>query len=449
MKVLLISPNTLTTPYPVYPLGLDYVAGVIAQNHEVRITDINAPEGRDSISKTIHDYLPDIIGISLRNIDNTDTTDPRGFIVEYREVVDMIRAHSKAPLVLGGSGFTLFPSEIMDALGADYGIIGEGERFPLLIEAIEDQKDVSSIPGIIAKGAQKLTPSPWDGSFTRIFDLHSPHVQFYLKNSGMLNLQTKRGCNFRCIYCTYPHIEGKDLRRVPPGEAADTAVQLQEAGAKYIFIADSIFNSDYSHSIDVAHAFADAGVSIPWGAFFAPTRPPDKYYEILADAGLTHVEFGTESLSDDMLACYRKPFGVDHVFDAHAAAIDAGLHVAHYFLFGGPGESEKSVEQTLSNIAKLNKTVLFFFCGIRIFPHTELYDMAVEEGYISGTQSMLAPVFYESEFIRSDEIIQRVEAHAKGRPNWVFGAGGKDIAKIVSRLYSRGHSGPLWEHLIR
>lgn len=449
MKVLLISPNTLTTPYPVYPLGLDYVAGAIAQNHEVRIADINAPKGSDSIGKTIRDYSPDIIGISLRNIDNTDTTDPRGFIGEYREVIKMIRAQSGAPLVLGGSGFTLFPAEIMEALGADYGIIGEGERLPLLLKAIEDQDDVSGIPGIIAKGMQKLIPRPWDSSFTRIFDSHNRHVQFYLKNSGMLNLQTKRGCNFRCIYCTYPHIEGKELRLIPPDEAADTAIQLQEAGAKYLFIADSVFNSDYSHSADVARAFANAGVSIPWGAFFAPTSPPDKYYQTMADSGLTHVEFGTESLSDDMLACYRKPFRVDHVFDAHAAAIDAGLHVAHYFLFGGPGETKKSVEQTLSNIAKLDKTVLFFFCGIRIFPHTELYDMAVKEGYISGTQSILEPVFYESEFISSDEIIQRVEAHARGRPNWVFGAGGKDTAKTVSRLYSRGYSGPLWEYLIR
>ena len=40
MRVLLISPNTLVAPYPVYPLGLDYVAGSVAAHHEVKIVDL-------------------------------------------------------------------------------------------------------------------------------------------------------------------------------------------------------------------------------------------------------------------------------------------------------------------------------------------------------------------------------------------------------------------------
>ena len=86
---------------------------------------------------------------------------------------------------------------------------------------------------------------------------------------------------------------------------------------------------------------------------------------------------------------------------------------------------------------------------MRIYPHTGLYDLAVEEGKISRSQSILEPVFYESELISSKEILRRVEARAGGRPNWVFGAGGEKTAKILSRMYSRGHSGPLWEYLVR
>ena len=41
MRVLLISPNTLTVPYPVYPLGLDYVAGSIGPEHELARFDLN------------------------------------------------------------------------------------------------------------------------------------------------------------------------------------------------------------------------------------------------------------------------------------------------------------------------------------------------------------------------------------------------------------------------
>ena len=68
---------------------------------------------------------------------------------------------------------------------------------------------------------------------------------------------------------------------------------------------------------------------------------PEGYFESLADCGLKHVEFGTESLCDPVLKCYGKPFRVDDVFAAHHAANRAGLHVAHYFLFAGPGENDR------------------------------------------------------------------------------------------------------------
>ena len=361
MKVLLISANTLTTPYPVYPLGLDYVADAIAADHDIKIVDVNSLGEHGSLGKEIGDYSPDIIGLSLRNIDNADSVNEKGFICEYQQYVKTIRENSNAPLVLGGSGFTLFPSEVMEALGAEYGIIGEGERLALLLEAMEKQEDPARIPGIMTLPEEKAIPDPFDRSFTLNYGPDISRTRYYLKNGGMLNLQTKRGCTFRCIYCTYPRIEGSHLRLIPPEDVAKNALRLQDSGAKYFFVTDSVFNSDYTHSIEVARAFKSAGVSIPWGAFFAPTKPPEGYYKIMADAGLSHVEFGTESLSANMLKTYKKPFGIKHIFKAHKAAIKAGLFTAHYFLLGGPGEDEDSLNETLSNIAMLNKSVLFFF----------------------------------------------------------------------------------------
>ena len=125
------------------------------------------------------------------------------------------------------------------------------------------------------------------------------------------------------------------------------------------------------------------------------------------------------------------------------------LYVAHYFLLGGPGENGDTLSETLINVDKLEKTVLFFFCGIRIYPHTALYDLAVETGQISDSQDLLEPVFYQSESISSEEIVKRVQHHADGRMNWVIGAGGDETARIVASMYARGHSGPLWEYLIQ
>ena len=449
MRVLLVSANTLTAPYPVYPLGLDYVAGAISAKHPVKIADVNDFDDFNDLRAVIRDFKPDVIGLSLRNVDNTDTTDSRGFVGIYKNLIEVIRKSCEAPLVLGGSGFTIFPAEMMAALQADYGIIGEGERLALLLDALEAQEEVFDIPGVITRDSQACMPEPWDASFSRLIDQDNSHLKFYLQKGGMLNLQTKRGCNFKCIYCTYPHIEGKNLRLIPPAEIAETALRLQHYGAKYLFVTDSAFNADYSHSMAVAGEFIKRGLSIPWGSFFAPTRAPEGYFQLMADAGLTHVEFGTESLSDKILASYRKPFSTKHVFEAHGNAVRAGLYVAHYFLLGGPGENGDTLSETLINVDKLEKTVLFFFCGIRIYPHTALYDLAIESGQISGSQDLLEPVFYQSESISSEEIVKRVQHQADGRMNWVIGAGGDETARIVASMYAHGHSGPLWEYLIQ
>lgn len=449
MKILLISPNVLTAPSPVYPIGLDYVAGSISPRHEVEIVDLNEMQGTKRMAALIGKFVPQLIGVSLRNIDNMDTFGASSYVDEYRQIISTIRKKTSAKIVLGGSGFTIFPSELMDALDADYGIVGDGEQFSLLLGAIEAGGDVSRIPGVRVKGkASAGVPESRDSAFRRYFDKNSPHVHYYLKHGGIMNLQTKRGCPFRCIYCTYPYIDGSGLRFIDPDEVAQTALMLQEAGAKFIFITDSTFNCHTDHSLRVAKAFIKAGLRIPWGAFFSPFKAPAHYYKIMAEAGLSHVEFGTESLCDPVLSAYGKPFRTVDVFYAHKLASDAGLHIAHYFLFGGPGEDEKTLEETLARADKLEQTALILFCGIRIYPHTLIQEIAIREGQIERDQNLIMPVFYRSPALSLDRIMEKVTARAAGRSHWIFGSGGEQARRVVSRMHVHGHCGPLWEYLI-
>jgi radical SAM superfamily enzyme YgiQ (UPF0313 family) len=449
MRVLLVSANTLTQPYPVYPLGLDYVAGALADRHTVQIVDMNPPGAVKTLADIIDGFAPEVVGISIRNIDNSDRTDPRGFCEAHRKLTASIRARCRAPMVLGGSGFTIFPAETLRALGADYGIIGEGERLSALLDALEGGSEVSSMPGVVTADSPAVVPAPWPNPVVRKFNPRLPHVAYYLEKGGMLNLQTKRGCRFHCIYCTYPHIEGRTQRLFDPVEVAGIALDLQEAGARYFFVTDSAFNSNVAHSLAVAKAFKQAGVSIPWGAFFAPMAADPNYFRNLADAGLTHVEFGTESLSDPVLKAYRKPFRSAEVFGAHAAAVEAGLHVAHYFLLGGPGEDSDTLGETLERVERLHRCVLFFFCGMRIYPQTELHELTWRADPADGSRNLLGPVFYQSAGIGSREIFNRVRERTGSRPNWIIGDGGEKAASVVARLHARGHSGPLWEYLVR
>ena len=447
MKVVLISASTYEEPHAVYPIGPDYVAGAIASDHEVLVLDANDLSGEGELEKAIAAFGPDVAGLSLRNVDNTLVTGSASFIDGFRELAARVRTATNAPLVLGGAGFTLFPLPMMQEMGADYGIVGEGERLADLLTALAEGRDPASVPGVVLPGKAVERPGPLSAAPRRVHPTAGGHAGYYLSKGGILNLQSKRGCPFGCIYCTYPSIEGRRLRRFDPAQVGQDAKRLQEAGARFLFITDSVFNADEAHSAEVASAIAAAGVTVPWGAFFVPRKPSPGYYETLAKSGCTHVEFGTESLSEKMLAAYCKPFGAGEAIAAHQAAMAAGLNVAHYFLLGGPGEDRETLGETLDGIEKLTGGVFFFFCGIRIFPGTRLHRIALEQGIVKEDDDLLEPVFYQSAKINAAEIEAEVQRCAVGRGNWIVGEAAARIARVTRRMYKLGHAGLLWEKL--
>ncbi len=449
MKILLVSTNTVTEPYPSYPIGLDYVMNSISPPHQVRTVDMNELRDGSALAGVLSQFLPDVIGLSIRNIDNVDDANVKVFISEIQGLISIIRRHSKGLIVLGGSGFTILPGELMNLLDADFGVIGEGERLQLLLEALESNESVSGLPGIVTRNSPIEFPEPWSQPFPRgVFPDHS-YNSFYLQRGGILNIQTKRGCPFNCVYCTYPHIEGKRFRFHLPEEVADTARMLQDAGARYLYVTDSTYNGSYEHSLKVAAAFKKAGISIPWGGLFTPTAPPPDYYSFLADAGLMHVEFGTEALSNRVLESYGKPFQSDDVISSHREALAAGLHVAHYLMLGGPGENEDTLKETLVNAGRLEKTCFFVFTGVRIYPHTALYALALEEGQVEPNWNPLEPRFYWSPALQRETVMELVKDHACSRSNWVVGTGSQLTFKYIAKLHARGRVGPLWERLIQ
>ncbi|MEI8078417.1 MAG: cobalamin-dependent protein, partial [bacterium] len=74
-RILLLSTNTAQAPYPVYPLGMATIAAALAaKGHEVRQLDLLAQAlSAASLRQTVRDAAPDVIGVSLRNIDNVDS----------------------------------------------------------------------------------------------------------------------------------------------------------------------------------------------------------------------------------------------------------------------------------------------------------------------------------------------------------------------------------------
>jgi radical SAM superfamily enzyme YgiQ (UPF0313 family) len=447
MKVLLVATNRMMTPFPVYPIGIDYVAAALQGRHQLRVLDLACDAAETALVTACRDFQPAVVGLSIRNVDNAETGLPEGFIPDLERIATLVRQSSQARLVLGGPGFSIFPEVLMARLRADFGIAGEGERLLDLLDALERAEPIPPISGLLCGSKWVAPPRSWPGPYRRV--LSSPDtVAHYLRWGGMLNVQTKRGCPFLCSYCTYPGIEGRKLRLSDPDAVADEWATLAAAGAKFLFVTDAVFNSHVGHNLAVADALQRSGLTLPWGAFFAPLRPPTNYYRRLKEVGLTHAEFGTESLSAEMLRQFRKPFTPEHAFRAHREARAAGLYVAHYILLGGPGETIETVNETLDACDRIGDAAFFFFCGVRIYPATGMHRLALREGAIRPEDDLLTPRFYAPAGLPLDTISDMVSARARGRRHWVIGSGDDHMASAIKRMYQRGRVGPLWDLLV-
>jgi radical SAM superfamily enzyme YgiQ (UPF0313 family) len=451
-KILLVSVNRCTTPYPVFPLGLAHVAAALSrEGHMVKMADCAVDA--EAIEKSVRSFDPDFVGLSLRNIDDLQIRNTRSFTEELSVLSQRIRSLTKAPIIIGGSGFALFPQRLLAESGADFGIAGEAEEsFVLLLDALSGKRQYGRIPGLVFRDHSGIVANPQkpcEHSTIAPPILPPDLVRFYLDKSAMLNVQTQRGCAYTCCYCTYPVIEGTTVRLKNPGAIGDELVQIAKSGARYFFIVDSVFNSSPGHVTAVCEEILRRNLKLSWGCFLRPQGLTRELMNLMARAGLSHIEFGSDSFSDSVLFEYGKHFTFDDVFSSSEYARREEIHYAHFLIVGGPGETERTIRESFENSKRLRKTVHFPFVGMRIYPHTALYDRARSEGVITGETDLLPPYFYVSPYLTKDRIFVLLEAFSQESRNWVIGELPEENAKVVKNLRALGVVGPLWEFLAR
>jgi radical SAM superfamily enzyme YgiQ (UPF0313 family) len=445
MRVLLVSANRERSPYPVFPLGLAYLAGpLVAAGHQLSALDLCfAADPETAVAEAVAEFRAEVLVISIRNIDNVTFPLSRSYLDGIRRIVRLCRG--RAPVIVGGSGFSLMPVEVLALLDADYGVVGEGEEvLPLLLQCIAAAAPVS-LPGVLSRGDTAFqAPKMVERIGTPDRSLFA--VERYHREGGMANVQTKRGCPFTCCYCTYPLLEGNRTRPRPIAEIVAELRQLVDRfGVNYVYFVDDIFNYPPDFAESLCRAIADERLPINWSAFINPAFMPPSLMELMAEAGCDAVEFGTDSGSASMLKNLGKSFGVDAVRSSSRLCREHGMDFAHYLLFGGPGETMETVLESFALMDELSPTAVIAMTGIRVFPGTALHRSAVEEGVIGPDISMLEPVFYISPSIGNSlcDIITELSAR---RRNWI--APGLEINVSDAMLEAMRNfpvRGPLWK----
>ncbi len=416
MKVLLISANTERLNMVAVPLGLGLVsAATRAAGHEIKLLDLlSEADPRGAVRRAIAGFGPEVIGISVRNIDDQCRENPRFLIDPVREIVTECRSGSPAPIVLGGAGYSIFPDEALAFLGADFGIAGDGERaFVALLERLGAGESPTGLPGVHvadepagaspvalreARAPRRENRSPWT-ALARSRDLDElplwddalvPAVDPDL----WIPVQSRRGCPNDCSYCATGRIQGRRIRRRSPRLIVQAIGRLARKGHRRFYFVDNSFNIPESHALELCEGLAALEPPVIWRCILYPERVQERLVRAMAAAGCFEVSLGFESGCLRILREMNKRFTPGDVRRTSDLLAAHGIRRFGFLLLGGPGETRESVKESLAFAQSLHLDELRVTVGIRIYPGTPLARRSVAEGVIDAQDELLYPRFY-------------------------------------------------------
>jgi hypothetical protein len=146
-------------------------------------------------------------------------------------------------------------------------------------------------------------------------------------------------------------------------------------------------------------------------------------------AGFRTLGITAESASDPVLENLEKGFSAAKVREVAERVEKLGIRTLWIFLVGGPGETSKTVEETLAFAKwRLDRgDAVYLTVGLRVYPGTTLHRIAISEGRVAPTESLLDPTFYFSEQLEFETTVDRLRRFAADHPRFMFSADSRSV----------------------
>jgi radical SAM superfamily enzyme YgiQ (UPF0313 family) len=436
-KILLVNPNNMKPP--VAPLALEYISSFLhKKGHKVLIYDVNT--NKESLSNVLEKEKPNVAGISVRNIDDSCYATSEFLLEGIKSIVTEVKAKG-IPVILGGVGFSIMPSETLAYIGADAGICGEGE------EGFERFLSSEAVPkGIICSPAFNLKDFRPERCFIDNI--------FYYRKGGMAGIETTRGCNRRCIYCADPVAKGQEVRFRSIESVIDEIRQLLEKDIVHYHLCDSEFNLSMEYTKSLCKVIINKGMGekISWYAYGVPDNMDRDLARLLKRAGCKGINFGVDHTDDRMLSFLRKGFRFNDVRETVKMCREEGIRVMVDLLLGAPGENFDSIKKIIEDIKAIKPFRVGTSYGIRVYPETAFYEYLKDSGY-QLPSSLLRPFFYVSDWVK-DGIDDFIKELIKGDERFYFNAKEEsnqnynyNANKVLEDAIRDGYKGAFWDIL--
>ncbi|MCK5055929.1 MAG: radical SAM protein [Candidatus Aminicenantes bacterium] len=449
MKVLMINSNLSIMPLPVFPYGLCMVSASLEKaGHKIYLLDLcflkNVKQG---IENTIKAFNPDIIGVTVRNIDAAARLNAFFQLEQVKsKVIDPLKQVFSGPIIIGGPAVGISGAEILEYFDLEYAIIGDGEAAMVdFVQRIENTKSLKGLKGLTRRKDGKIIEEnePW--RITELNDLPLPDYRKYLeletyrRYKSTIQIQSKRGCALNCTYCTYKIIEGQKIRLRDPQLVADEIEKIyKETGFEYFEFTDSAFNVPLGHSKAVLRAIIAKKLNIKMRTMgLVPSAIDEEYVDLLKQAHFEEVELGIESGNDEMLQALGKNFNSKAIFRAAELLGNVNIPAKWYLILGAPGETMDTLKETFETVKKAISPWDFIvvFNGIRTYKGAAISEQFKKEKPHCTDDNFLRPVFYEPKSISLDDISTvSYRMMLKYLPNVVIPERRQNISNIVLKI---------------
>ena len=404
MKVLLIYPYFIEErirddDVKAVPMGLYSVGAVMKENHyDVEILDwheINrTPE---KVEETLVEKKPDVIGFSVLHGN-------RWGAIEIARTAK--RLDPKVKTVFGGIGATFLWSHLLSHFPeVDYVVLGEGERtFLNLVRHFEKEQDqgMTEIRGIGYRENGKILKT---GEPNPIKDLDSLPIP--AKYFTYPHVSSSRGCAWNCSFCGSPEFWGRTIRWRSPERFVEELELLFRKGVSFFYFSDDTFTMNPERVIEICKRIIGKNLKIAWYAISRVDHVNEEMLYWMRKAGCIQISYGVESGSEKIRKALGKPVKTAQIKRAFALTTQYGVLSRAYFIYGAPGETWETIQQTIDLMEDIEPLSAIFYI-LDVFPGTKLYsDLKKKHGITEDVwlKEIEGIMYFETDPTMNDELI--------------------------------------------
>jgi len=426
MKVLLIATNQAdrymdrmaVRPLPV---GLAYVAAHIdTARHPLQVLDLMfSDDAQRDITGAVQHFQPEVVGLSLRNLDNQSYLHPVWHLPAVRALISHLRSLSPATIVCGGPAFSILPEACFSYLSPDLGIAGDAaESFAQLVERCARDESYTDLPGAVYRQRDHIVVNP--EHFTT--DFHIPprldllDLRRYDKAGFGIGVVNKLAQYYYATADGKGQSNGEDWRIRPVDDIIEELRRLQrDFGIRKVFFIDSGFNIPLLRAKELCQALIHANLGLRWNSYLRPGEGDAELIELMQRSGCSLALLaGTDGYGAEHVDLGER---LDKVRQFTTLCRQGGLPFTIALSFGNPGETRATVDHKLAFLCQAAPAFATLRVGTRVLPHTHLAKTALEEGLITAEAELLQPTFYLAAGVR-DWLVEHLRTAAAPQPRW-------------------------------